>query len=367
MTDGGPSWNSSGVFSLNATHNATLRRYGNLTREEWLERRHEEEEELKHALLVFYLVLFCLFFAQSGLVLWRKKHRRSYELVTLLGLWLIPPVICLHLGFWRFIAVWVLYSSVTLYYLYACSFKKLDKTLPKKVYRWFLGVFRVSIAVGFCGYVLLILEIFGIGMLLRPVLSPVTALVAVWYGLYYGILSRDSAEVASDRIASMMGSGRKLAVSVRDCAICGGELQDGLGLQPQEAPAEGAPAKEKTVQLSCKHCFHEECIRGWTIVGKKDVCPACYEKVDLRALYSDRPWETRNLSWIQMLDMVRYLVVWNPVILIVLHFAFHLVGLDNGPKLGEHAALHNSTLLSNATGIGLGQANATQGVLHAFL
>ncbi len=57
MTDGGPSWNSSGVFSLNATHNATLRRYGNLTREEWLERRHEEEEELKHALLVFYLVL----------------------------------------------------------------------------------------------------------------------------------------------------------------------------------------------------------------------------------------------------------------------------------------------------------------------
>ena len=48
------------------------------------------------------------------------------------------------------------------------------------MYRWFLGVFRVSIAVGFCGYVLLILEIFGIGLLLRPLLSPVTALVAVW-------------------------------------------------------------------------------------------------------------------------------------------------------------------------------------------
>ncbi len=45
------------------------------------------------------------------------------------------------------------------------------------------------------------------------------------YGLYYGILSRDSAEVASDRIASSMGTGRKMAVSVRDCGICGGELQ----------------------------------------------------------------------------------------------------------------------------------------------
>jgi len=40
-----------------------------------------------------------------------------------------------------------------------------------------------------------------------------------------------------------------------------------------------------------------QCIRGWTIVGKKDTCPACLEKVDLRAVFQDRPWETRNLSW----------------------------------------------------------------------
>ncbi len=64
------------------------------------------------------------------------------------------------------------------------------------------------------------------------------------YGLYYGILSRDSAEVASDRIASMMGSGRKLAVSVRDCAICGGELQvrlsSGGARLPLEARVVGA-------------------------------------------------------------------------------------------------------------------------------
>ena len=40
-----------------------------------------------------------------------------------------------------------------------------------------------------------------------------------------------------------------------------------------------------------------QCIRGWTIVGKKDTCPACLEKVDLRAVFHDRPWETRNLSW----------------------------------------------------------------------
>ena len=27
--------------------------------------------------------------------------------------------------------------------------------------------------------------------------------------------------------------------------------------------------REKTVQLACKHVFHDLCIRGWAIVGKK--------------------------------------------------------------------------------------------------
>lgn len=56
-------------------------------------------------------------------------------------------------------------------------------------------------------------------------------------------------------------------------------------------------SEEKTVQLSCKHCFHDLCVRGWTMVGKKDTCPVCCEKVDLKSLYQDRPWETRNLTW----------------------------------------------------------------------
>lgn len=56
-------------------------------------------------------------------------------------------------------------------------------------------------------------------------------------------------------------------------------------------------AAEPVRQLACKHSFHELCIRGWTIVGKKDVCPVCLEKVDMRDLYADKPWETQNLSW----------------------------------------------------------------------
>ena len=38
--------------------------------------------------------------------------------------------------------------------------------------------------------------------------------------------------------------------------------------------------------------FHEFCIRGWCIVGKKQTCPYCKEKVDLKRLFPN-PWEVR--------------------------------------------------------------------------
>ena len=50
----------------------------------------------------------------------------------------------------------------------------------RQVYRWFFLVFRASVVVGVAGYALLRAEIFGLGLLLRPLLSPAAALVAVW-------------------------------------------------------------------------------------------------------------------------------------------------------------------------------------------
>lgn len=71
-----------------------------------------------------------------------------------------------------------------------------------QVYTLFLGIYKTSIVVGFGGYVLLILELFGVGMLLRPLLSPILCIQMLWYGLYFGVLGRDCAEVVSDTLVS---------------------------------------------------------------------------------------------------------------------------------------------------------------------
>ena len=88
-----------------------------------------------------------------------------------------------------------------------------------------------------------------------------------YYLHYYYLHSRDTSLVMSgSRNLYPRGTWRaaEIASSIFLARSCSWfvVVQDGVGLQPQEPPAEGAPAKEKTVQLSCKHCFHEECIRG---------------------------------------------------------------------------------------------------------
>ncbi|EIE27720.1 hypothetical protein COCSUDRAFT_6996, partial [Coccomyxa subellipsoidea C-169] len=249
--------------------------------------------------------------AQSGLFWWKKKHKRSYELVTLLGLWIVPAVISFHFRFWRFLGVWTIYSGITLYMLSLCSVGRMERSTPRRVYKWFSSIYMLSVGLGVLGYVLMAvvgsLEVGGGGsQQLVPGLHGLCAML-LWYGLYFGVLGRDCAEVAADRMASLIGMQRQMAVSVRSCGICGGDLQDF-----------GVVGNGASVQLGCKHCFHPDCIRGWTIVGKKDTCPTCLEKVDMRKIFAGRPWESRNLTWIQMLDSIRYLIVWNPVLLLAL-------------------------------------------------
>ena len=47
---------------------------------------------------------------------------------------------------------------------------------------------------------------------------------------------------------------------------------------------------EPTFTLPCGHVYHETCIRGWAIVGKKDSCPYCKEKVRIKDILPSNPW-----------------------------------------------------------------------------
>ena len=60
------------------------------------------------------------------------------------------------------------------------------------------------------------------------------------------------------------------------------------------------------------------------MIGKKDTCPYCAEKVNLKALYNN-PWEQQGLLWGNLMDALRYLIVWNPIILTAVQLILHFV------------------------------------------
>uniref|UniRef100_A0AAR2JG18 RING-type domain-containing protein n=1 Tax=Pygocentrus nattereri TaxID=42514 RepID=A0AAR2JG18_PYGNA len=102
------------------------------------------------------------------------------------------------------------------------------------------------------------------------------------------------------------------------CAVCG---------QPILVDVDEEGIMENTYRLSCNHVFHEFCIRGWCIVGKKQTCPYCKEKVDLKRMFSN-PWERPHVMYGQLLDWLRYLVAWQPVIIGLVQGINYTLGLE---------------------------------------
>ncbi|XP_001632498.3 RING finger protein 121 isoform X2 [Nematostella vectensis] len=261
------------------------------------------------------LILFAtLIVAQIVLVKWKKMHFKSYQTVTLVGMWLIPVYFNVKLHYWRMMAVWTVFSLATAFIVYKATRQPVSTTTPRLVYKWFYSVHKVTYALGIAGYLVIMFTLLGLNLMfmVRPETSMEFGIVVMFYGLYYGVLGRDFAEICSDKMASKIGyysttglPSRSLETNI--CAVCGQHLIINT-VDEDEMP-------EKTYKLSCGHVFHEFCIRGWCIVGKKQTCPYCKEKVDLKRMFCN-PWERPHVLFGQLLDWLRYLVVWQPVIIV---------------------------------------------------
>lgn len=70
------------------------------------------------------------------------------------------------------------------------------------------------------------------------------------------------------------------------CAVCGQHIEI-PGQQQQDDEETESLVVEASFRLPCNHVFHEFCIRGWCIIGKKQTCPYCKEKVDLKRLFKN--------------------------------------------------------------------------------
>ncbi|GAB1608218.1 RING finger protein 121-like [Argonauta hians] len=326
------------------------------------QRLHEKHRghETMHLEMILIL-LATLVVAQILLVQWKERHFRSYKRATLLGMWLIPLGFCLKFRWYRFVIVWSVFSVVTAFVTLKATAKPLSGKTPRLVYKWFLFLYKLSYAMGLIGYFIIMFTIFGLNLifLIRFQLAMDIAMLILFYGLYFGVVSRDFAEVCSDTMAAHIGFYTPSGLPNRDldwklCAVCGNALtessdsatvtssgqsshNDNRYLVDQrddfewdsDDPDNVRPvvATEKICKLTCGHSFHEFCIRGWCIVGKKQTCPYCKEKVDLKRMFPS-PWERPHVLYGNLLDWIRYLVVWQPVIIVLVQGINWILGLE---------------------------------------
>lgn len=100
----------------------------------------------------------------------------------------------------------------------------------------------------------------------------------LFYGIYYGVLTRDFTDFLVDILAGNIGyyspssslPSKQLTSSI--CAICGRphgneDVLDANSSSLDYTTTTGAE-RERTFTLSCGHKYHEYCIYGWCLVGK---------------------------------------------------------------------------------------------------
>jgi hypothetical protein len=88
------------------------------------------------------------------------------------------------------------------------------------VYKWFYLVHKVTYFLGVAGYFIIMLTLLGVNLmfLIKPETSMEYGIIIMFYGLYFGVLGRDFAEICSEKIASKIGV--SLFSSVKLLSFC---------------------------------------------------------------------------------------------------------------------------------------------------
>jgi len=307
-----------------------------------LHQKHFGHEGMHAAMLLILIAAIAV--AQVILITWKKKAPKNYQNVSMFGMWLVPFGVAIYNHWWRFIGIWAVMSLMTASLIFKpLTARQINGSIPRLIYRWFYYVYAVSSFFAFAGYLIVMGTFVGINVLLglKPQITLDVGFLMLFYGIYYGVLTRDFTDFLVDILAANIGyyspssslPSKQLRSSI--CAICGRphgnedvnddvDASDTAPLYSTTTPSE----REKTFTLSCGHKFHEYCIYGWSLVGKKQMCPFCREKVDTSKLFSSLAFQKPHYLYGNLLDFIRYLLAWQPLIIFAVQGINYFLGLE---------------------------------------
>jgi RING finger protein 121 len=156
---------------------------------------HTRAETVANASYIFHVIFISMIATQIGLYFWKQKHPSSFQKFSVLGLWIIPCVWSLNVEvpFTRMVTIWSVYSFCTGYIVFLATRTPLARSTPRIVYQWFYLLYRFWMVVAMAGYAIMMCHFFAFTLLFPTifgVLNAELAFLLLFYGLYYGVLSR---------------------------------------------------------------------------------------------------------------------------------------------------------------------------------
>ena len=123
-------------------------------------------------------------------------------------MWMIPISFSAYNLWYRFIVTWIIFTALSAFIFSKALEKPLRCTTPRLVYKWFYLLHKVSYGMGIFGYCVMMATIMGLNFIFGA--DPHTwmdfSVMLLFYGIYYGVLGRDLAEICSDKLAIKIGS-----------------------------------------------------------------------------------------------------------------------------------------------------------------
>lgn len=249
----------------------------------------------KMVLLGIYALVIQTFFS-----MWKRIHNRSYNICVFLILLLFPPLFFAHVHLYVLPVCWLAFCAFMLLNAVKVMGMRRNKDAMREVYAVFKVLFIVSNAGIFLGQAATVLLFYLAAGYLKY------SIPFLLFFLYFGLLSREIIFFLSEMMAASTGFYSKEGVPGKGnnntlCMIC-------------TKTFDGA---EEIHTLQCNHSFHEECIKGWCLLGKKSFCPYCKKKVESASLPVEL-WHKTEVWFFPLINTLRSFIVFTLAMSVVI-------------------------------------------------
>ncbi len=252
----------------------------------------------------FVLTLFVYaLFVQFLLAIWKKLHGASYKILQVFLVLSFPFFLFYFTGDYIILGFWMFYICLIVFCMMKIHMSHMTYKIPKRIFKIFKNIFFITNIAMLLGHLFIFLSFF---VFISTVKYSFRFFI---YSVYISVLSREIILNLSHIMVSKSGYFSKEGCpSISDttglCMIC----------------TENFSEKHSIISLQCNHSYHEECIRGWSIIGQNNFCPYCKNGID-KAFFKLDFWDKIDLPFKPLMNFVRSSILFLIILCLYLTYS----------------------------------------------